>query len=151
MQKLTERTFFLGFLANLCKDEPKWGDDAAKVTKSTSKGSKSEPTGAKGEANGDKREPKVAKSEPDGDPNGIKNRSRSDVRKRSPKSLPNDLPNLSFWEPKNIKNPSKKRCKNRCRKKVMKNDEHMMPKAIDLGSKFDIQGDRMQKRKRFAS
>ena len=75
MLKLTERILLLGFLANLYKDEPKWGDDAAKVRKITPKVSKSEPKGAKSEPIGAKRSPKGCQREPKGskrDPKGSK-------------------------------------------------------------------------------
>ena len=87
MLKLTEKMLLLGFLANLYRDEPKWGDDAAKVRKWTFKGSKSEPKGAKSEPIGAKRSPK--EREPKGsqrEPTGAKREPKG--AKRATKMLP---------------------------------------------------------------
>ena len=66
MQKLTERMLLLGFLANLYKVEPKWCEEASKVRKWTSKGTKSEPKGTKSEPIGTERLPKGCQREPKG-------------------------------------------------------------------------------------
>ena len=76
MQKLTGRIFLSVFLPNLYKDEPKWGEEAAKVRKWTFKGSKSESTGAKSEPIGAKRSPQGCQRELKGSNKGTKGRQR---------------------------------------------------------------------------
>ena len=109
MLKLTERTLLLGFLANLYKDEPKWGDDAAKVRKWTFEGSKSQPKGAKSEPIGAKRSPKGCQREPKGSQRGAKGSQREPKgAKREPKGDQNA--SKSRPSEKVAKNMKKGRC-----------------------------------------
>ena len=79
------------------------------------KGSQREPKGAKREPTGSQRVPRDAKGaqrEPKDDENASKDRSRSDVRKMSPKSTEKGPQNGPVWESFSIKN--------RCQKTVPK-------------------------------
>ena len=93
----------------------KFAQGHQKGAKRKPNGAQREPIGAQREPKGAKREPKGSQREPKGSPkgakgrpkwgnNGAKTRSRSDVRKRSPKSHQNDFKNGPFWEPKSMKN-----------------------------------------------
>ena len=91
------------------------------ILKCMPKGSQREPKGAKREPNGSQRVPRDAKGaqrEPKDDENASKDRSRSDVRKMSPKSKEKGPQNGPVWDPFSIKNRCKKQCKKRCPKNM---------------------------------
>ena len=111
-----------------CKREPKEPQRDPKGSQRDPKGSQREP---KGSPKGAKGSQKGAKREPNGVQNASKSRSKLDIRKRSPKSHQHDSKIDDFWS--NF--PSKIHVKINAKidvEKVMKNDEKMMRKWIEI-------------------